>query len=367
MTGSLVAVSPLGLEQHVAKEIRALGGGVGRTRIDGDRIFFEGPPDALMRANLQLRTADRILLPLARYQAHDFGTLRQVVADLPWEDYLPTGLEVRFSVSARNCRLYHSGAVEDAMREGILARRLKLPRGDGRNWATIDARGTSDFWTICIDTSGPGLWRRGYRQRTAKAPLRENLAAALLMLAGWQGERPLLDPMCGSGTFAIEAARIAQRKAPGLDRRFAFERFPCLDQARWQELKEQATGRLLPDGGGVSIEGADEVPGAIRAAKDNSRRADTRFVRLLRREIARTPKVQGPGLVIFNPPYGRRTGEEVGLEQWQAWRAALTELRPGWDVVVVTASPEMAEALGSKGKPLARFRNGGIKVRAVRA
>lgn len=366
MIQRLIAVTPAGLEQLVAREIRSLGGGIGRTRVDRDRVEFEGPPDALMRANLHLRAAARILVPLARAEVRDFGELRRVVADIPWEDYLPPGLEVRFSVSALSCRLYHSGAVQDAIREGLLARRLKLPDGDGRNWATIDARGTNDMWTLCIDSSGPGLWRRGYRQRTAKAPLRENLAAALLLASGWRGERPLLDPMCGSGTFVIEAARIAQGRAPGLDRRFAFERFPCLDQERWAELKQQAVERVDPSGGGARIEGADAVAGAIRAARDNSRRADTVLVRFERRRIEETPKADGPGLVIFNPPYGHRTGDEQAVDQWRAWRAALLDRRPGWDVVVVTPGQEMAEALGAKGRPLARFRNGGIRVRAVR-
>jgi len=359
----LIAIAPVGFEQLVAKEVRSLGGGIGQTRVERDRVWFRGPEDALMRANLGLRTADRILAPLVRGPAHDFAMLRRLVADLPWEDYLETGLEVRFQVSARNCRLYHSGAVEDALREGLLSRRIRLPRGDGRSWATIDARGTDDLWTLCIDTSGPGLWRRGYRRRTAKAPLRENLAAALLMLAGWTGATPLLDPMCGSGTFVIEGARLAQARAPGLDRSFAFERFPCLDDERWSSLKEAAASRLVDLE--VAVEGADEAAGAIRAAKDNGQRAGAP-VRLVRRALDQTPRVEGPGLVIFNPPYGRRTGERDAEPSWRAWRAALAERRPGWDVVAVTSSREMAEALGASRKPLARFRNGGIPVRAVR-
>ena len=366
MTVQLVAVAPAGLEQLVAREIRALGGGIGKTRIERDRIWFEGPPDALMRANLQLRTADRILIPLAQDAIYDFAALRSMVADLPLEDYLPAGLEVRCSVSARNCRLYHSGAVEDAIREGILARRLKLPKGDGRNWATIDARGTDDRWTLCIDSSGPGLWRRGYRQRTAKAPLRENLAAALLMLTGWTGDRPLLDPMCGSGTIPIEAARLAQRVAPGLHRRFAFERFPSLDEARWNELKEQAAAKVDPAGGGVAIEGADAIPGSLRAARENSGRAGTPDIRFARRAIEDTPAQAGPGLVLFNPPYGLRTGEGLGPEQWSAWAAALRGSRADWDVVFLAPSKEMAEAMGARGKPLGRFPNGGIRVRVLK-
>ena len=320
----------------------------------------------MMRANQQLWTADRILVPLVRQRVYDVKALRSLVADLPLEDYLPSGLEVRFSVSSRGCRLYHSGMIEDALREGILARRLKLPRGDGRNWATIDARGTDDEWTLCIDTSGPGLWRRGYRQRTAKAPLRENLAAALLKMIGWTADQPLLDPMCGSGTIAIEAARMAQKVVPGHGRRFAFERFPCLDEERWTQLKEQAAARADPEGGEARIEGADINPGSIRAAKDNSRRAETDFVRFARRAIKDTPRKEGPGLVVFNPPYGLRTGEELGPEDWAAWGEALRDRRPGWDVVLLAPTSEMAEAVGAKSKAIGRFRNGGVRVRAVR-
>lgn len=363
----LIAVVPSGLEQLAAREIRALGGGIGHTRVESGRVLFEGPPDAMMRANLGLSVAERVLIPLAQEPVHDFRRMRELVAGIPLEDLMPAGLELRFQVSARGCRLFHSGAVADAIREGILARRLGLPRGDGQNWLTLDARGSDDLWTLTMDSTGPGLWRRGYRLQTAKAPLRENLTAALLLLAGWKGDRPLLDPTCGSGTIAIEAARMAQRRAAGLDRTFAFERFPVHDAARWAEIKDRAEGRVDPEAGGVAIEGADAKAGAIRAALGNSRRAGTAsVVRFLRRPIDRTPAAEPPGLVVMNPPYGRRTEGEDLAETWRTFRSALAASRPGWDVVFLAADRAAASEMGATGRPLARFRNGGIPVAAWR-
>jgi putative N6-adenine-specific DNA methylase len=366
----LIAVAPPGLEQLVAKEIRGLGGGVGRTRIDGDRIYFEGPPDALIRANLQLSVADRILLPLASRPAFSSSELREMAAELPLEGLLAPGLEIRFSISTRRCRLFHTGAIENALSEGLRAQGVRLPAGDGKSWCTLDVRGTDDRWRVAIDTTGPGLNRRGYRRRTAKAPIRENLAAALLLSAGWDRKTALLDPTCGAGTIVIEAARSAQSRAPGLDRRFAFERFPVLQGELWESIKARAWDRVDSSAGGVALEGADSIPGAIRASVDNSKRAGTAGVaRFVQRSLEETPPADGPGLVIFNPPWGMRTGDppEEAVHQWRRWREVLSAARPGWDVVFVAPHPALAEAMGAQGKALAKVRAGGVAVRFWRS
>lgn len=354
----LIAVAQPGLERLVSREIRALGGGLGHTDARGGRVKFDGPDDALMRCNLHLRTAERILLPLAHEPIPTFRRLSKIVSDLPWEDFLPPGLEIKYSVSSKGCRLYHTDGVSEAIEVGLRAHGIKIPRGDGRNWMTIDARGTRDEWTIAIDSTGPGLARRGYRRATAKAPLRETLAAAVLTLAGWDGTTPLLDPACGAGTIAIEAAMIAQRRAPGLDRRFAFERWPCLDSGRWEELKAAAAARVDPSAGGLFIEAADVANGAVKATRENSSRAGTAdALRVIKRAVEDTPKVDGPGLVVFNPPYAKRTAE-ADLE---AWARTLRSARRKWDVVAVAPS-DAARRLGMEKRPLSRFGTGGISV-----
>ncbi|MCP4869568.1 MAG: hypothetical protein GY898_12710 [Proteobacteria bacterium] len=356
-TISLVAVVQPGLEKLVSRQIRALGGGLGHTEGRAGRITFDGPEDAVMRTNLELRYAERILLPMVADVIPSFRTMRRLVAEQPWEHYLPTGMEIRFSTSVHRCKLFHTGAVEDAITEGLQNRGLKLPKGDGRSWMTIDARGTGDHWTLSLDTSGAGLSRRGYRKATAKAPLRETLAAAVLGLAGWNPSIPLIDPVCGAGTLAIEAAAQAMGRAPGLDRSFAFEAWPTLDSERWTELQEKAHARIDPTGGGASIEAADEAGGAIKAARDNSSRAGTKKAfSIVRRDILETPPKDGEGLIVMNPPYGKRTNP-ADLEDWAR---ALRKARPGWDLVVV-GPKEIGERLGCKQKPLAKFLVGGIK------
>lgn len=355
---ALIAVVQPGLEKLVARQIRALGGGLGHTKGAAARVTFDGPEDGVLRTNLGLRSTERILLPMVTDVATTFRTLRRIATEQPWEAYFPPGMEIRTSVSVHRCRLFHTDAVAEAILEGVQARGVKLPEGDGRAWMTIDVRGTTDHWTLSLDTSGPGLSRRGYRRASAKAPLRETLASAVLELAGWTPEVPLLDPACGAGTLAIEAAAIAQRRAPGLDRGFVFEGWPVLDTERWTELKEQATARVDLTGGGASIEAADDAGGAIKAARANSQRAGTGdLIKIVQRDILATPPADGHGLIVMNPPYGVRTNP-ADLEDWAR---ALRKARPGWDLVVI-APPEIGQRLGCRPKALGRFLVGGIKV-----
>lgn len=352
----LIAVVQPGLEKLVSRQIRALGGGLGHTHGRAGRVSFDGPEDGVLRTNLELTCAERILLPMFEDMVPTFRTMRRLVAEQPWEHFLPPGMEIRFVVSVHRCRLFHTGAVEEAIVEGLKNRGVRLPEGDGKNWMTIDARGTADHWTVSLDSSGAGLSRRGYRKATAKAPLRETLAAAVLGLAGWNPSIPLLDPVCGAGTLAIEAAAQAMGRAPGLDRRFAFEGWPTLDAERWTELQEQARARTDPTAAGASIEAADEAGGAITAARANSLRAGTKDAfTLLQRDILETPPADGHGLIVMNPPYGKRTNP-ADLE---AWARALRKARPGWDLVVV-GPKEVGQRLGCKAKPLAKFLVGGI-------
>jgi len=355
----LIAVAPAGLDLAVAAEIRALGGGVGHTKVlRGGRVAFDGPPDAVLRANLQLSMAERVLLPVGSGRARGFDQLLALAAEVPWERYVAPGMQVKSVVRSRGCRLHHTGAVADVITRAVQSRGLLLPRGDGAGKVTIDARGTGDEWTLCVDSTGPGLARRGYRKATAKAPLPEHLAAAILHLAGWEADVPLLDPACGAGTLAIEAARRAQGRAPGLDRGFAFERWPDHDATRWAALREAARERLDPDAGGLSLQACDRRRGAVEAARSNSERAGTAAVlKISRRTIERTPPEPGPGLVVFNPPYGQRT-DPVDLA---GWRRALDEARPDWDVVFV-APKAVAEGFGVQPRPLGKLSVGGVRV-----
>ncbi|MEE2828048.1 MAG: RNA methyltransferase [Myxococcota bacterium] len=359
-----IAHAPPGLEDLVAAEIRALGGGIGKTRKEPALVRFEGPPDAGYRANLRLRCAERILKPLRACPLDSFAAMRIEVSKLPWEDYLPTRCRISFSVSAKGCKLYHTGAVADALREGLELRGLRFSEDPAAPGLSIDARGTRDWWTLSVDTSGRSLTRRGYRKQTAKAPLRETLAASVLRLAGYTGEQPLVDPMCGSGTFVIEAGLVAMNRAAGQDRSFAFEAFPSFDSVRWEEVKATASSAVL-DGSPPSLEGGDRTGGAVRAARANARRAGLQEVcRFAERKLADLPRDTGPGLVVLNPPYGHRTTipDSEAREAWASWGRILRERRPGWEIALVSPDAELAKAFGASGRPRARFKNGGIPV-----
>jgi putative N6-adenine-specific DNA methylase len=229
-----------------------------------------------------------------------------------------------------------------------------------------------DGCTVSIDSSGVLLHQRGYRQAVAKAPLRETIAAALLLAGGWRGSRPLVDPFCGSGTIAIEGALLARRIAPGLaaasrePRPYAFQHWPGYDAAAFQVIVDRSRERILP-AADVPIVAADRNAGAIAAAESNAGRAGVRAdVELLRQPLSQLRPPGHPGHVVTNPPYGVRIGERDELEPLYAalGRMAAEELR-GWTIVLLAAEPELAAATRLRLRELFATRNGGIAVRAL--
>jgi putative N6-adenine-specific DNA methylase len=375
MTLQLVAAIPIGFEKVVAKEIRSLGGGIGKTRSHAGRISFEGPDDAFYRCNLGLRTAERILVQVGEFSARTMSSWTNYAARIPWELWIEDGSEVELQASTRACRLFHTGALHEGLIEALRLRGVKasMPaskRGKAKvRPMSVDIRGTADRFVLCVDTSGAGLHRRGYRKETAKAPLRETLAAALLQRVGWTPAQALCDPMCGSGTFLIEAGLLAQRRLPGLERNFSFVRFPCFDETRWAELRTKAKQAVVRNGAGARIEGADREGGAVRAARSNLSRAGMPpGIKVSQRSLADLGSDSGRGLVVLNPPYGKRLQAEDAehelLPLWAAWSEAVRASRPSWDVLLLAPGRDEAQAFGVKGKPIARFRNGGLPISA---
>ncbi|MCO4772771.1 MAG: hypothetical protein KDA24_22255 [Deltaproteobacteria bacterium] len=366
---TLIAVVARGLEDVAAKEIRALGGGIGKTRKDRGRVFFQGPADAVYRANLQLRTVDRVLVPLGDkpFEATSSLALTRAAREMAWEEWVTPGQTLRVAASAKACRLYHTGAIADAIKEALVYRGIPTEE-EGDQPVTVDLRGTADRWTLAVDSSGPSLHRRGYRKATAMAPLKETFAAAALLKVGYTGEEPLLDPMCGSGTFVGEAALIASRRPPGLDRSFAFENWPSFDPEMWQKVVGRVGGAMRPLP--AAVEGADSAATAVKAAKGNLRRAEVDGVRILKRRIQDTPPAKGPGIVIMNPPYGKRVGPGTAIDaargEWRAWANLLRERRPDAQIYALSPAEVLAEAAGAIGRPVLRFSNGGIPVALVK-
>lgn len=349
----LFAVCAPGIEPVLLSEVRALGlpgqaepGGVA---IDSDA--------GLERANLWLRTASRVLLRIGEFKATAFPELVRKAAGLPWEKHLGKGARVAFHVTCRKSRLYHSGAVRERL-HAALQERMNSDVPLDEEGQLFVARIERDVCTVSADTSGALLHQRGWRGPQAKAPLRETLAAALLLAAGYSGAEPLCDPLCGSGTIAIEGALIAMRRAPGISREFAFQRWPGFDPRRFEELRAQA--RAAERAAASDIEASDQDAGAVAATRDNAARAGVEL-RIVQRRLADLPAASGSGLLACNPPYGVRVSAgNVPRELVDALRR-----RPGWKLAAVLAQPAALARAGARLKTFLKTQNGGIPVEMV--
>jgi putative N6-adenine-specific DNA methylase len=369
------AVAALGLEALVAGELATLAGeGLAVGAIEPGGVSFGADYGGLYAANLHLRLASRVLLRLGSFEARAFNQLERRGRRLPWGDILVPGQPVRFRVTSRKSRLYHQDAVAERLLRlsGGVAPSAGGEAGgdDGEESATQEfvVRLHRDQCTISADASGALLHRRGYRLATAKAPLRETLAAAILVGSGWDGAAPLLDPMCGSGTIPIEAARLARRMPPGVDRRFAFERWPSFEPERWRSLQEVARRQVLPRAPGP-ITGSDRDAGAIAAAVANAERAGVAGdITWRRAAISAIEPGAVPGWLVSNPPYGVRVGERARLRDLYAQLGNVARRHcPGWQVALLTANRELE---GQLRLPLAarwESENGGLPVRLMQA
>ncbi|HEU4563600.1 MAG TPA: hypothetical protein VFS05_03085 [Gemmatimonadaceae bacterium] len=372
----LFAITAPGLEPLAAAELRALGI---EAREEAGGASFHGGMREVELANLWLRTASRVVARVGAFHARAFGELERHARTQPWERFLAPGRGVRLRVTCRKSRLYHSDAVAERIAGAIDARlggvgRVVAAGGeeedapDETEAPLVVARVFRDTCTLSVDSSGALLHRRGYRLATAKAPMRETLAAATLIAAGWTGEAPLLDPMCGSGTILIEGAMMARRIPPGAARRFAFEQWPGFDERHWREMLDEARARILPRAA-APIGGADRDAGAIEAAAANARRAGVEAdiaLRVAPISALEAPPAPMPGFLVTNPPYGGRIGEASRLRDlYASLGAAARRACPGWRIALLSARPALERQLGVPLAPVLRTSNGGIPVRVV--
>lgn len=372
-TPDLFAVTAPGLEPIVADELGALGLKIVAVTPGG--VEFEGDLDDLWHANLALRGASRVLLRVASFRSTTFDELRRRAARLPWERYLARGDALQLRVTCHASRLYHSGAVAErvaaaiADRLGFVPARAKGGSEDddesgvaGPRTQLVLVRFERDRCTVSADSSGELLHRRGYREATGKAPLRETIAAALVLASGWDAQSPLVDPLCGAGTIAIEAALLARRRAPGRARRFAFMGWSDFDAARWARLLEDADARAAAAPTMPPILASDRDPGAIAAARANAARAgvekDIVFSQRTVSDIAPPP---GPGFVVTNPPHGVRLSRDADLRNLYATLGRVLRARcPGWRVALLSPGPRLWNATGIALAPRLRVRHGGL-------
>jgi putative N6-adenine-specific DNA methylase len=375
----IFAVTAPGLEATCAAELRALGI-VARPEPGG--VAWTGTAQDVYRANLWLRTASRVVVRAASFRARTFFELERHAKRIPWERWVAPGTAVRLRVTSKKSKLYHEGAIAERMLGWIDGRAGGIGASSGatgEDEGDEDAaaqlfivRAVRDEFTVSADTSGALLHLRGYRQALAKAPLRETLAAAMLLDAGWPGDGPLLDPMCGSGTIPIEAALIAREIAPGLaradrePRRFAFAAWPEFDGTLWEVLVARARELIRPSSP-VPIAGSDRDAGAIDAARANADRAGVLDdVDFQVRAVSAIEPPAGPGLLIANPPYGVRVGDTDALRSLYAALGNTARAKaPGWTLALLSAERKLEAQTGVAFTERFRTSNGGISVRLV--
>jgi len=369
---------PPGLEPVLAGEYHALN--FTRTKLkkdasSGEKSFhgeetggmeFEGTLEEVYKANLQMRVASRVSLRMGDFIAISFAELRKKASRLEWDKYLRAGQKVSVQAVCRKSRLYHSGAVAErvlgAINDHFSSSGLLCDQSPDSQ--LIQVRLVNDHCIISVDSSGELLHRRGYRQAVAKAPLRENLAAGMLLSSGWDGLSPLIDPFCGSGTIPIEAALLARNIAPGIGRSFRFMDWPVFEKPLWQELMENARKNILETA--PTIQGYDRDQGAIKMAKDNASRAGQwEFIHFSAQAVSSLEAPSSPGWIITNPPYGVRISENKDLRDLYAkFGSVLKDRFSGWRLGLLTNEERLSANL-ALGNPLKEIRltNGGISVR----
>jgi putative N6-adenine-specific DNA methylase len=378
------AVASPGLEAPLAEELSAIGAatggahpGVTKVRAVEGGVEFSGPLRAGIEVNRRSRIATRILLRLGEVKAREFARLRHALAKLPWPAVIPRDRPLRIDASTTHCRLFHTGALAETVTLAIadcvgkLPVREKKADAEDEDCTRVLLRGQDDKFVVSVDSSGALLHRRGWRLEAGRAPLRETLAAGILALCKYDPALPLLDPMCGSGTFAIEAAAVARAIAPGAGRSFAFERWPALASVAAEHARVPSSDEALPSAppeAVASIFASDRDARAVETARRNAERAGVLdAIAFSQASLGKGRVPTQPGLVVINPPYGRRLGDrrhalrlghDIGQTlsvRFSGWRAAV--LCPDQTFVNAVAS-------GARRKPSETFalRNGGLRV-----
>ncbi|MBR0678987.1 class I SAM-dependent RNA methyltransferase [Roseomonas eburnea] len=352
-----LATAP-GLEAALCEEVRAKA--FKRPRpVPGGVVTRGGWPE-VWRANLWIRGAGRVLARIDAFHVVHLAQLDGRARRVPWASVLRPDVPFRVEASCAGSRIYHSGAAAQRI-ETAIRQTLGAPHAPDAD-IVVMARIERDLCTISVDTSGEPLHKRGYKEAVNAAPMRETMASLFLRQCGYDGTEPVVDPMCGSGTFVIEAAEIAARLNPGRSRHFAFERLATFDAAAWQRMRETRSGRTPA----ARFLGSDRDAGAIAMSRANAERAGVADIAEFRQATISEvhPPPGPPGLVIVNPPYGGRLGDKNSLlPLYRALGQTLSSRFKGWRVGLITSEPRLAHATGLPFLPHgAPVPHGGLRV-----
>ncbi len=361
----LIAPCHFGLEAVLKREITDLGYDI--TEVADGRVTFWGDEEALCRANIFLRTAERILIKVGSFHAESFEELFQGTLAVPWEEYIPEDGKFWVAKAASvKSKLFSPSDIQSVMKKAMVER---LGGHYGKTWFQEDGESfpvrvflLKDEVTVGLDTTGESLHKRGYRKLVAKAPIAENLAAALIMLTPWNRDRILVDPFCGSGTIPIEAAMMAAGMAPGMNRNFTAENWPhIVPQGTWKDALEEAREAVDltvdPD-----IQGYDIDERIVGVARENARLAGVdQMIHFQKRSVADLSHPKKYGFLITNPPYGERLQEKAELPALYACLGERFSALDSWSMYLITAYENAERDIGRKADKNRKIYNGMMK------
>lgn len=364
-TFDLLVPCHFGLEAVLKREIYDLGYEI--TKVEDGRVTFEGDEEAICRANIFLRTAERVMIQVGRFKATTFEELFQGIKNLPWEEYIPE--DGKFWVkkaSSINSKLFSPSDIQSIAKKAMVER---MKQKYHKEWFKEDGAAypvriflLKDEVTVALDTSGDSLHKRGYRTMTSKAPLTETLAASLIMLTPWRKDRILVDPFCGSGTFPIEAAMIAANIAPGMNRDFIAEEWTNLiDRKLWYECVKEAED-MIDTTVKVDIQGYDIDGDVIKAARENAKRAGVEhMIHFQQRAVADLSHPKKYGFIITNPPYGERLEDKADLPELYTQIGQAYQRLDSWSMFLITSYTDTEKYIGRKADKNRKIYNGMLK------
>jgi putative N6-adenine-specific DNA methylase len=368
-------VVPPGVEDITRLEINKVSPSLYRSIKNSGDLELECNWNELAKLNMVMRTPNRILLRLGSFHTTTFSELVSKARHIEWEKYLNLNSKIQIRTTCRKSKLYHSDAVSQRIHSAIEARligKIQLVKGEvsmdkSHQIQLIIVRLLNDEVTISIDTSGLPLHQRGYRKSSGKAPLRENLAAAMILASNWEPDFPLIDPFCGSGTIPIEAALIAGNNPPGINRNYSFEQWPISKELNLIELKKQLETQILPVQ--KNIFGSDRNLGAIQASTENCDRSGTSGQIIWSHQAVSAIKPDNSkGWIITNPPYGLRVKSNQDLRNLYAqFGNVIRDNFSGWRVLFLCSDVALAAQTKLNTKTILSFTNGGINVNAYYA
>ena len=364
-TYELIAPCHFGMEAVLKKEITELGYDI--TLVEDGRVTFLGDDEAICRANVFLRTAERVLLKAGSFHAESFEELFQATKTIPWEEYIPS--DGKFWVakaSSIKSKLFSPSDIQSIMKKAMVERMKGAYKVEWfeENGASFPLRVFlyKDEVTVGIDTTGDSLHKRGYRTLTSKAPITETLAAALIMLTPWNKDRILVDPFCGSGTFVIEAAMMAANMAPGMNRSFLSEDWKnIIPRKCWYDTMDEANDLVMNDVK-VDIQGYDIDPEIVKAARANAESAGVdHLIHFQQRSVDALSHPKKYGFIITNPPYGERIEEKKNLPELYRQIGERYAALDAWSLYMITAYEEAERYIGRKADKNRKIYNGMMK------